>query len=76
MKLPIKNCVQKPLAIYMKFMKPSIDDATNKSAIFWSFCELPLSARLLEVEGRLRFFYYRGLFGPSFASFRTSLALF
>ena len=39
----------------------SIDDATNKSAIFWSFCELPLSARLLEVAGRLRFFYYRGL---------------
>ena len=41
----------------------SIDDATNKSAIFWSLCELQLSARLLEVAGRLRFFYYRGLAG-------------
>ena len=37
------------------------EDATKKSAPFWSFFELHLPAGLLEVAGRLHFFYYRGL---------------
>ena len=38
------------------------EGATFKSAPYWSFCELHLPAGLLELAGRLRLFYYRGLF--------------
>ena len=37
------------------------EGATFKSAPYWSFCELHLPTGLLEVAGRLHFFYYRGL---------------
>ena len=37
------------------------EGTTFKSAPYWSFCELHLPAGLLEVAGRLRFFYYREL---------------
>ena len=37
------------------------EGATFKSAPYWSFCELHLPAGLLEVPGRLRLYYYRGL---------------
>ena len=37
------------------------EGTTFKSARYWSFCELHLPAGLLELAGRLRLFYYRGL---------------